>query len=192
MVSPVYMAGNIVDELVRRLKAVLAPLGEYEIILIDDYSTDDSWERLEAQHGITALRNERNIGQHATIRRGVELARGEWIVVMDCDLQDDPADIPRLYAKALEGYDVVYARRCNIRQSRLRRFFAKAFHKVYALRRGIKTDPAIANFAICRKGCYGRQDCRTAVIDVEHCPRFAGRSSYTPWKLIKATFRLLR
>ncbi len=192
VVSPVYMAGNIVDELVRRLKAVLAPLGGYEIILIDDCSGDDSWERLKAQEGITALRNERNIGQHATIHRGVESARGEWIVVMDCDLQDDPADIPHLYAKALEGYDIVYARRCNIKQNRLRRFFSVAFHKIYSLRKGTKTDPAIANFAVYRKGCYGRRDCSIAVVDVEHCPRYAGRSSYTPWKLIKLFFKLLR
>ncbi len=186
------MAGNIVDELVRRLNAALAPLGEYELILIDDHSGDDSWERLKAREGITALRNDRNIGQHATIRRGVELAQGDWIVVMDCDLQDNPDDIPRLYAKALEGYDAVYARRCNIRQSRPRRFFAVAFHKAYSLRKGIKTDPAIANFAIYRKGCYGCRDCRKAVVDVEHCPRYAGRSSYTLWKLLKLTFSLLR
>ncbi len=186
------MAGNIVDELVRSLNAVLAPLGTYEIILIDDCSSDDSWTRLQAQKGITALRNKRNTGQHATIRRGVGLAVGDWIVVMDCDMQDNPEDIPALYRKVLEGYDIVYARRCNIKQSLLRRSLSVAFHKVYSLRKGIKTDPAIANFAIYRKGFYGRNDGRTAVVDVEHCRRFAGRSSYTPLRLIKATFRLLR
>ncbi len=186
------MAGNIVAELVRRLTVVLAPLDGYEIILIDDHSGDNSWEQIRAMQGVTALRNERNIGQHATIRRGVELARGQWTVVMDCDLQDNPVEIPRLYAKALEGYDIVYARRCNIRQTRLRRLFAVIFHKLYSLRKGVRTDPAIANFAIYRKGYYGRSDCRIAVIDVEHCPRYAGRSSYTLWKLIKLFFRLLR
>ncbi len=186
------MAGNIVDELVRRLARALSPLGEYEIVLIDDCSSDDSWERLRAQAGITVLRNGRNIGQHATIRRGVELAGGDWVVVLDCDLQDNPDDIPRLYAKALEGYDVVYARRCNIRQSRLRRLFSVAFHTFYSLYKGVRTDPAVANFAIYRKGFYGRRDGRTAIVDVEHCPRYAGRSSYTPWKLIKLFFRLLR
>ncbi len=186
------MAGNIVDELVRRLKAVLAPIGEYEIILIDDCSSDDSWERLRAQQGITALQNERNVGQHATIKRGMDLASGEWIVVLDCDLQDDPVYIPLMYAKALDGFDIVYARRCNILQSPLRRLFSVAFHKIYSLHNGIESDPAIANFAIYRKGFYGRFDCRIDVIDVEHRPRYAGRSSYTPWKLIKLFFKLLR
>ncbi len=186
------MAGNIVDELVRRLTEALSPLGAYEIILIDDHSSDDSWERLAAQQGITALRNERNIGQHATIRRGVEIAKGDWIVVMDCDLQDNPCEIPKLYKKNLEGYDIVYARRCHIRQSRLRRLLSEAFHRLYSVKKGIKSDPAIANFAIYRKGFYGCRDGRIAVVDVEHCPRYAGRSSYTPWKLIRLTFRLLK
>ncbi len=186
------MAGNIVDELVRRLTNALTPLGRYEIILIDDCSDDDSWERLQAQQGITVLRNEQNIGQHATIRRGVSLVKGDWIVVLDCDLQDNPADIPRLYAKALEGYDIVYARRLHIKQHPLRRFFAVTFHKLYSLRIGFHTDPAIANFAIYRKGYYGRNDCRIGVIDVEHNERYAGHSSYTPWKLIQHFFRLMR
>ncbi len=186
------MAGNIVDELVRRLKAVLTPLGSYEIILIDDCSSDDSWERLKAHKGITALRNEHNIGQHATIRRGIELAKGDYVVVMDCDLQDNPDDISRLHVKALEGYDIVYARRYNIHQGVLRRLLSVLFHKLYSLRKGIKTDPSIANFAIYRRGFYGHRDCSIAVVDVEHCRRYAGRSSYTPWKLIQATFRLLK
>src|SRR2546423_6378829 len=88
---------------------------DYEIIMVDDGSPDRSGERVEqlaAQDShVVALLLSRNFGQHAAITAGVSEARGDWIVVMDCDLQDRPEDIPLLFAKAMEGHEIVFARR---------------------------------------------------------------------------------
>ncbi len=192
IVSPVYMAEEVVEELVATLKEVLWKLGDYEIILIDDCSTDNSWKKIKDRNDIRIYRNECNIGQHATIRKGIMLAEGDWIVVMDCDLQDNPYEIPKLYTQALMGFDIVYARRTQIKQSHLRRFCSELFHKLHSFRRGKKNDPAVANFAIYRKGYFGKTDCKIETVDVVHCERFAGKSSYTLWKLIKLAIKLLR
>ncbi|UOQ76186.1 glycosyltransferase family 2 protein [Hymenobacter sp. 5516J-16] len=104
VVSPVYQASAVLDELVRRLEHTLTALPvRYEIILVDDGSADSSWELICRQAARTpcvrGLRLSRNFGQHHAITAGLEQCQGEWVVVMDCDLQDQPEEITRLWLR---------------------------------------------------------------------------------------------
>jgi glycosyltransferase involved in cell wall biosynthesis len=119
VVIPVFNEAENLADLHRELTASLASLGEpYEIILVDDGSTDGSLERLLAIEAsdprMRVLRLRRNFGQTAAFSAGFDHARGEIVVTSDGDLQNDPADIPRLVAKLDEGYDMV----CGWRQER--------------------------------------------------------------------------
>ena len=116
VVSPVYMASIVVPELVDQISCSLDDIGiEYEIILVEDGSRDRSWESIvsECQKStkVKGVKLSRNFGQHIAITAGLEHARGNWTVVMDCDLQDNPREIKGLYQTALRGFDVVLAQR---------------------------------------------------------------------------------
>ena len=118
IVSPVYKAEMIIPELVRQiLKHVSSITDSFEILLVEDASPDNSWktimEEAKKNDKVKGIRLSRNFGQHAAIVAGLSHAKGEWVVVMDCDLQDDPAEIVKLFSKAVEGHDVVLAKREN-------------------------------------------------------------------------------
>ena len=122
IVSPVYMAEGIIPELVRRIKNALGPItNDYEIILVEDGSPDNSWQKMvlesEKDQRVKSVKLSRNFGQHYAITAGLDLAQGEWVVVMDCDLQDRPEEIPKFYQKALEGYDIVMGQRIHRRDN---------------------------------------------------------------------------
>ena len=115
VVSPIYRAENIVEKLVDEIQKVMEPLNvTYEIILVDDRSPDNSWQVMKQLSSnfpeVKSIRLSRNFGQHPAIMAGLSFATGDWIVVMDCDLQDQPKEISKLYNKAIEGYDIVLAR----------------------------------------------------------------------------------
>ncbi len=112
IVAPIYNEEENVEPLCQRLNEVLSNLGiEYEIILVDDGSTDKSWNKLiecaGRFKGLRLIRLRRNFGQTAAMTAGIDAARGDVIITMDADLQNDPADIPLLLKKMEEGYDVV-------------------------------------------------------------------------------------
>src|ERR1041385_3099483 len=116
VVVPVYRAEHILLELYRRLLPVLESFHRpYEIVLVDDRSPDNSWSVMQqlasSQPSVIAIRLSRNFGQHYALTAGLDVARGEWTVIMDCDLQDQPEEIPRMLELANQGYDVVLARR---------------------------------------------------------------------------------
>src|SRR5438477_1584482 len=102
---------------------------DLEIILVDDGSTDGSWERIEdlaaADERIRGIRFRRNFGKAAALSAGFAAARGEIIMTLDADLQDDPAEIPRFLGKLAEGYDVI----SGWKQTRL-----DPWHKVFPSR----------------------------------------------------------
>ncbi|MCB2408495.1 glycosyltransferase family 2 protein [Hymenobacter lucidus] len=153
IVSPVYRAEQLLDELVARLQASIAPISEaYEIILVDDGSADGSWAKIQAlaalEPRILGLRLSRNFGQHHALTAGLDLARGEWVVVMDCDLQDRPEEIPRLYQQALAGYDVVLASRAARQDPWLKQTASRAFYALLSYLTGTQQNPLIANFGI--------------------------------------------
>ncbi len=112
VVVPVYNEGDNVEPLLAQLTEALEPFGgEYEIVIVDDASSDDTFERLRARAAtmprLKLARFGRNTGQTAALSAGFHIARGDVIVTLDGDLQNDPRDIPAVLAKMDEGYDVV-------------------------------------------------------------------------------------
>ena len=203
VVSPVYKAGNIIDELIKRIENAVSPItADYEIILVEDCGGDNSWEKITAHcrrdSRVKGIKLSRNFGQHHAITAGIDHCKGDWVVVMDCDLQDQPEEIPKLYAEAQKGFDIVYARRFQRTDSFLKKATSKLFYRIFAWLSGIPQDGTIANF-----GIYSAKAIKAVVtmreplrafftmikwvgfpstsINVEHAPRFAGKSSYN-WK----------
>ncbi|SNR70153.1 glycosyltransferase family 2 protein [Hymenobacter mucosus] len=157
VVSPVYRAESIVSELLNRVRQALTSLNiSYEIILVDDGSPGQDWVVIQ-QHAandprIRGIRLSRNFGQHHAITAGLEACSGEWIVVMDCDLQDQPEEIGRLYAKAQEGFQAVLARRGQRTDHPFTVWRAKMFYSLLSYLTGQSQDPEVGNF-----GIYHRQ-----------------------------------
>jgi len=208
VVSPVYKAEKIVAELVRQLHENLTKITEdYEIVLVNDASPDNSWEAVIAECGkdrrVKGINLSRNFGQHYAITAGLHYAKGEWVVVMDCDLQDRPDEIPNLYRKVQEGWDIVYARRTERKDNFLKRISSQLFRTMFGWLSGTKTDN-VANFGIYHSKVvteynkmkeYARSfgalirylGFRSCIIDVKHGERFEGKSSYTLAKLFHLT-----
>jgi len=153
IVSPVYQAETILSELVDRIRLAVSIITDsYEIVLVEDASKDNSWgeiERLAKIHKeIVGIKLSRNFGQHYAITAGLDVAKGEWVVVMDCDLQDRPQEIPNLYQEAKKGFDVVLACRENRQDVFFKRLSSKIFYRTLAWLTGSEQDERIANFGI--------------------------------------------
>jgi dolichol-phosphate mannosyltransferase len=208
VVVPVYKSKECLEELHRRLAAALRTITEdYEIILVEDCGGDGSWEvivELAARDArVTGLQMSRNFGQHYAITAGLDQSRGDWVVVMDGDLQDAPEEIPRLYAKALEGYDVVVARRVGRTDDAPKLFASSLFYALFHYFSDVPHvlyDESIGNFRIISRrvaDAFGRMRERLRIfsgmvdwmgfpmasVDVAHGKRFAGESSYDFRKL---------
>jgi dolichol-phosphate mannosyltransferase len=213
VVSPEYKGEKMVHNLVTRIiKSVSTITDNFEIILVNDASPDNTWAAIlqESQHDkrVKGLNLSRNFGQHNAITAGVSYASGEWVVIMDCDLQDRPEEIPKLYAKALEGWDIVQGQRIVRHDKFLKRMSSKCFHAVLDYLGDVKTDASVANFGIYKKivmdqyvnipektrglatliRYLGFKDTR---IPIEHDKRGEGKSSYTLRKLFTHAFNIL-
>jgi polyisoprenyl-phosphate glycosyltransferase len=134
VVTPVYNEAETLPELHRRLTAALEPLGRYEVVLVDDGSSDASWQVLRdlarGDGHLRLVRLSRNFGHQIALSAGLDAARGDAVVSMDSDLQDPPEVIPELVAKWREGYDVVYAVRTRREgESHFKRATASLFYK---------------------------------------------------------------
>jgi len=208
VVVPVYRAEDCLQELYRRLTQALEPLtGDFEIVLVEDCGGDGSWDVIcqlsSADPRVKGVQFSRNFGQHYGISAGLDHCDADWVVVMDCDLQDRPEEIPRLYAKAQEGFDVVLARRIGRKDAWHKRLASRAFYSCLNYFAEINYDAEVGNFRIVSRqvvDCFRtmRERLRffgglvdwmgfpTAWIDVAHAERFAGESSYNfrrLWKL---------
>lgn len=135
IVIPVFGCARQLDELHERLRATIDPLtDDYELVLVDDASPDSAWPRLmalaEADPRVRVFGLSRNFGQDAAITAGLAKARGRWVIVMDCDLQEPPEAIPELYARAQEGFEVVRTERGGRGHSRLRRLASNTYRRL--------------------------------------------------------------
>ena len=156
VVIPEYCGESMLAELLKRLHASLQTITDsYEIILVNDCSPDNVWEAIRQvcaiDKRVVGLNLSRNFGEHYAISAGLRYAKGEYIVVMDCDLQNRPEDIPALYQKAQEGWDVVHARRVHKQFGFLKRMSSSVFHAVYDWMTGHKSDSSIAEFGLHRR-----------------------------------------
>lgn len=210
VVSPVYKARDCLQPLYERLTIVLQTLegvSDYEILLIEDCGRDGSWELIETLANkdphLRGVQLSRNFGQHHSITAGLDLCKGDWAIVMDCDLQDAPEDIWDLWKKAQEGYDIVCARRGKRQDPRWRLLSSRVYHLLLENLSGLSYDPEVASFRIISRAVIDvyrtmRESSRsfgaqihwlgfpTAYIDVRHSARHEGESSYTIRKLIAA------
>ena len=153
VVIPVYRAEPLVAELLKQLTAELMGItSRYEIILVEDRSPDNSWmeiqKALKIYKNVKAVRLSRNFGQHHAISAGLSLAEGEWVVVMDCDLQDQPSEISKLYHEAQKGFDIVLARRVVRQDNWLKRLSSRVFYSALGYLTGVHQDATVANFGI--------------------------------------------
>ena len=213
IVSPVYRAEKILPVLVSEINLVMERIGEdYEIILVDDRSPDNSWEVMKVLSGqnpkIKSIRLSRNFGQHSAIFAGLTKAKGDWVVVMDCDMQDQPKEIAKLYKKALEGYDIVLGQRENRKDKFLKKLTSRLFYKVFNYLSGANFDNNVANFGIYHqktiKSILDMKDYvkffslfinwigfKSVSIPIEHGEREEGKSTYSVGRLFKQAFNVI-
>ncbi|GAA4373038.1 glycosyltransferase family 2 protein [Hymenobacter koreensis] len=154
VVSPVYRGGELLPELVGRLVNSLASITPYfEIVLVDDRSPDDAWVRIQdlcqQEARVKGIRLSRNFGQHAAIAAGLSHCQGEWVVVMDNDLQDLPEEIPSLLKHARQhNLDYVLASRRKRKHSRLHRGISYLFYCTLYFLTDVKQDATVGNFGL--------------------------------------------
>ena len=223
VVTPVYQCRECIAELVARLQKTLSDLSvSYEIILVNDGSPDDPWpliqELASKYDGVKGINFSRNFGQHYAISAGIDYATGDFVVVMDCDLQDPPEEIPLLYKKALEGYDLVLGNTpFRTAKSWHHRMFSWCFYRVYDYLSDNPWKTQNASFLIMsRRAAEAFRRVRdrrrqfvsvvqylgfpVTYVELRHDERPEGKSSYTFMKRVRlgilgltsSTTRLLR
>lgn len=213
VVCPVYCCVGCLRELCARVVATVSAItNAFEIILVNDASPDNAWaaitELAAADSRIKGIDLSRNFGQHYAITAGLHHATGERVVVMDCDLQDRPEEIAAMYAKAQEGWDVVFGERHDRQDTWFKRATSRAFFAALNYLSGANYDYRAANFgvfdrkvieAVLSMGDRYRffpvmvrwTGFRTTSIPVMHQSRPEGRSSYTFRKLMRLALDII-
>lgn len=214
IVIPVYNESENLIELHKRLKYVLENeiKTNYEIIFVDDGSKDDSWKMIEFLHtenvNIRGLKFSRNFGHHIAITAGMDMAKGDSVVLMDADLQDQPEEIPKLYSTFINGYDVVYGIRKERQHSFLKTLTSKIF--ISLMNRIVNSDIPINShiFRIMNRkvlialnqfrererfitGLVSFVGFNQIGVEIEHGKRFAGETKYSLSKLLKLAVNTL-
>jgi dolichol-phosphate mannosyltransferase len=202
VVVPVYACAGCLVALHERLTRSVSEIVErYELVFVDDRSVDDGWSVLQrlarADEHVRAFRLSRNFGQHAAITAGLAQARGRWAVVMDCDLQEAPEDIPRLWA-ARAGYDIVRSIRRGRRHPRLKRWGSRMYRKL-TLETDIRPDYSTLSLisrrvidAFLRLRDRDREymivldwlGFDSTTVEIEHAVRHEGESGYSLGRLV--------
>jgi glycosyltransferase involved in cell wall biosynthesis len=213
IVVPVYNSAATLPELIHRLMPVLESVtGSYEVILVNDGSSDSSWDVitcLVSDHGwIHGINMMRNYGQHNALLCGIRAARYGVVVTMDDDLQHPPEEIPKLLAKLNEGYDVAYGTPRSLPHSWWRNVMSRLIKRLLTLVMRVNTFREVAAFRALntnlRKSFEGYQNpyvildvllswgtTRFASIEVEHAPRTVGCSNYNFRKLVNTAMLIL-
>ena len=206
VVVPVYCCAQCVNPLAERVLAALDALGSCEIVMVCDASPDDSWAAICAlaatEARVRGILLSRNFGQHHAISAGIEHARGEWVYVMDCDLQDPPEDMPALWQMAQAGHDVVLGQRQERQDHLFKRATSALFYRFLGFLTDTRFDASVANFGIYHRRVIDTINAmpersrffplmvhwtgfRAARVPVKHAKRVHGGSSYNLRKLIR-------
>ena len=210
VVIPIHNEAQTLPELHRRLELALAPLEPYEIVFVDDGSTDDSWwilqRRATADPHVRLIRLSRNFGHQAAITAGLDAARGDAVVTMDGDLQDPPELIPSLVEQYHAGHDVVYAvRESRAGERRWRLFAISTYYKLLrriagqdipanvgdfrlVSRRVVEALAAMPERARYLRGMTSWVGFSQAGVPYRRDPRYAGESNYPVRKLVRLAF----
>ena len=213
IVSPVYGRQLDLRALHQRIvDAVAAWCGDFEIILVNDRSPDDAWDVIQdlarRDPRVRGVNLSRNFGQHCAITAGLHFVRGDWVVVMDCDLQDRPEEIPRLFAKAREGWDVVVGRRTERQDRASVNLTSKFFYVLFNYLTDQKLSHEVANFGVYSRKVieavktFGERDrsfgllvvlagFRRCELEIGHAAREVGSSSYDFRKRLNMAFDLI-
>ena len=143
VVVPLLNEEATLEQLYEELESAFAATGiQWEVVFVDDGSTDGSYRelvRLHAAHlNVRVVRLRRNFGKAAALSAGIEAAAGDVVVTMDADLQDDPAEIPRLLAKLDEGFDIVSGWKCDRHDPFVRRFVSRIYNTATRFATGVK------------------------------------------------------
>jgi polyisoprenyl-phosphate glycosyltransferase len=207
IIVPVYNGRSMLRELCARLVRTLSTITEdFIVVLVDDAAPDNPWPVIrqisKENHRIKGVRLSRNFGQHYALTAGIDIVRARWYVLMDCDLQDAPEDIPLLYAKAIEGHDVVAGVRKKEGHDQIKRRSSRIFYLLFRVLSGVKLDWSVGNFRIFSNAVADgfrsmREQLRfvpasfewmgfeTQYVELPHYPRAEGPSSYTIRKLMR-------
>lgn len=198
--------------LYKRLSVVMDKLGTCEIILVDDGSRDSSWAMIRELHEkdprVKGVSFSRNFGHHIAITAGLDHAKGQKIILMDGDLQDQPEEIPRLDQKLREGYDLVYGIRKAKRDSLMKQlnsflfwWFLNRFSGITIPRNQTllrifdrKILDVLNNMRERARFIHGMiawTGFRTALLEIEHAPRERGVSKYNMVKLFRLAFNAI-
>lgn len=213
IVSPVYNGELLIQLLVNRLTVVLEEAGnEYEIILVDDGSLDNSKVVLKQLANefsfLKVVLLSKNYGQHIAIKAGLDFCKGDWVVVMDCDLQDEPEAIVQLLLKTNGGVDAVFAKRKKQHDKWLKKMYSAAFYWLLGLVTNKKFSGSTANFGIYNRSLIikivrdkyfhfffplaaRKHALHFAAIDVEHAIRAAGETGYTFQKALGLAMKII-
>ncbi|MBI4689212.1 MAG: glycosyltransferase family 2 protein [Nitrospirae bacterium] len=212
IIIPIYNEEENIAELSGRLADVLEKLGTFEIIFVDDGSKDESWKIIRDIHEkdsrIKGLGFSRNFGHHTAITAGLDYANGNAVILMDGDLQDIPEEIPRLWKKFNEGYDLVYGIRKEKKDSMFKNISSHIFWWLINSLSGIDIprnqtllrifDRKILNVlkdmrerARFIHGMIAWTGFRTTLQEVEHAPRKHGVSKYNVVKLFRLAFNAI-
>ncbi|MES2206967.1 MAG: glycosyltransferase family 2 protein [Pseudomonadota bacterium] len=211
IVAPAYACSECIPELYRRVVTTMESNHlPFELIIVNDNSPQCDWEVIVnlslSDKRLKAINFSRNFGQHAAICAGIDYAVGDWVVVMDCDLEDQPEEIPRLLNKALtENFDIVFACRDQRSNSFVKNTCSRLFRYLLGMITQLKIDSGFGNFSIASKQVMDVYRAlpeknrshglillwcgfEVGYIHTVQSPRFAGQSSYTFGKSFKLAF----
>ncbi|MEK6287976.1 MAG: glycosyltransferase family 2 protein [Acidobacteriota bacterium] len=212
IVVPVYRSEECLEALIEAIAEALDPTNrDYEVVLVNDYSPDNSWAVIEAicrtNPNVVGVDLRRNFGQDNAIITGLRQARGKYVAIMDDDLQHHPRDLPALLCKIEEGGDAVYAD-FRVKRQKLWKNTGSWFNGKFA--EWVINKPKdiyLSPYKIIRKevvemickyegpdpyvdGLLFQLTSRVSQIPVDHHPRYAGGSTYTFWKSLRVWARL--
>jgi polyisoprenyl-phosphate glycosyltransferase len=205
---PIYNEEAIVPELLKRTRAVLhrMPGGPHQIVMVDDGSSDSTWELLEkaaeSDASLLVISLSRNFGHQTALAAALDYVSGDVTVLMDGDLQDPPEAIPALVAAYKQGYDVVYAQRVNRKEPWWLRACYYLFYRLLAVLSSIELPLDAGDFGLMSsrvieeirrmpehhrylRGMRTWIGFRQIGIPIERSSRRAGRTKYSPLKLLK-------
>ena len=213
VIIPVFGCLDTIDELYKRLNLNLKKVAKnYEIIFIDDSDNAETWNKLisisKKSKKVLCINLSRNFGQHAAVTAGLENSSGDWIVIMDCDLQDKPEEIINLVENCDKNSEIVFASRKKRSDNFLKKFSSILFYSIMTWLTNIKLDYTVSNFGLYSKNVIravlSLEDnhrffplmvrwvgFKSKTIAVKHEKRIKGRSSYSLKKLMLISFRTI-